>query len=142
MANAAKMDVLYMDLAERIAQESHGRRLKVGAVIVKSNNIISMGWNGTPSGMDNNCEIENEDGTLSTKPHVLHAESNALMKLVSNPHAWSDKSTLYVTTAPCAECAKLIKQANISRVVYKHDYRLSDGLQLLQEMNVQVDKLK
>ena len=141
MNKQEKLDVLYMDMAARISEMSQGRRLKVGAVIIKGDNVISMGWNGMPSGMDNNCEIECEDGSLITKPETLHAESNALMKLVRTGGTGAEGATLYTTYSPCPECAKLIKQAGINRVVYRHNYRLLDGIEMLRELSVTVEKL-
>ena len=148
-----RMDRLYMDLAERIGEESVAKRLHVGAVLVKNDNIISMGWNGMPAGMDNDCEDkiwEPNEGpwgdsgeyVLVTKKEVLHAESNVLMKLAADGGFGSKDSTLYVTTAPCADCAKLIKQAKVTRVVFKHHYRLSDGYELLKKMGIQVEQLE
>jgi dCMP deaminase len=121
---------------------SHARRKKVGAIIATENNILSYGWNGTPSGDDNNCEIENEDGTLTTKPEVLHAESNALMKLVSSGGVGAQGSTLYVTMSPCKECAKLIKQAKVKRVVFKEQYRDTGGIEFLRVRGVKVEQLE
>ena len=149
-----RMDHLYMDLAERVSKESKARRLQVGAILVKDDNVISMGWNGMPSGMDNNCEdktwVSNEgpwgdngEYVLTTKKEVLHAESNALMKLVADDSGTGSRdSTLYVTTAPCSDCAKLIKQAKIKRVVFKNHYRLRDGYELLQKMGIQIEQLQ
>jgi pyrimidine deaminase RibD-like protein len=102
MPSQAKLDNLYMDIAERIAQMSHSRRLKVGALVVQGRNIISFGYNGTPSGFDNNCEIENPDGTLTTRPEVLHAEYNVAFKLKeTNTHGQLNGATLYCTHSPC-----------------------------------------
>lgn len=129
-----------MDVAHRISQESHGRRSKVGALVVVGDNIISFGWNGTPSGMDNNCEIDNLDGSLTTKPEVLHAESNALMKLAAAGGRGAEGGTLYVTMSPCPECAKLIKQSKIKRVVYAEQYRLTGGIETLERLGVTVDQ--
>lgn len=141
MNKQEKLDVLYMDIANRVSDMSYGRRLKVGAVIVKGDNLISMGWNGMPAGMDNNCETEHADGSLSTRPETLHAESNALMKLVREGGG-SLGSTLYTTYSPCPECAKLIKQAGVARVVYRHNYRLLDGVEMLRKLGVPIEQLK
>ena len=141
MTKQEKLDQLYLDLCERISLQSFARRLKVGALIVHTDNIVSMGWNGTPAGADNNCEEELPDGTLKTVPDVLHAESNALMKLAANPRAGAQGGTLYVTDSPCAECAKLIVQAKIARVVYRREYRIKDGVDLLRKYGVKVDHL-
>ena len=154
VSKQVRMDNLYMDLAERVSKESKARRLQVGAILVKDDNIISFGWNGMPSGMDNNCEDEvwtpNEgpwgdagEYVLTTKKEVLHAESNCLMKLVADDSGTGSKdSTLYVTTAPCSDCAKLIKQAKIKRVVFKHHYRLQDGYELIKKMGIQIEQLE
>lgn len=121
---------------------SHAERKKVGAVLANNTNILSYGWNGTPAGDDNTCETTNGAGELVTKPEVLHAESNALMKLVSSGSSRSEGATLYVTLSPCFECAKLIKQAKISRVVYKEQYRDASGISFLTSRGVVVDKLE
>jgi dCMP deaminase len=120
----------YMDTAERFSQLSSARRLKVGAIIVKDNRIISIGYNGMPSNWDNNCELELEDGTLKTRPEVLHAEENALIKLARDGESGKD-SILFVTHAPCIQCAKLIYGAGIKEVIYKHTYRDTAGLNFL-----------
>lgn len=109
-------------------------------MIVKDDNILSTGWNGTPSGDDNACEIENEDGTLTTKHEVLHAELNALMKLAAAGDRGSAGATAYVTLSPCVECGKLIKQAKLFRVVYDEEYRLTDGIEFLRKRGVIVEK--
>lgn len=131
---------LYIDIANRVAQESHARRLQVGSIIVKEGRIISMGWNGMPSGWENNCEIELEDGTLKTKPEVLHAESNAIAKLAKSTESGSG-ADLYVTHAPCIDCAKLIHQSGITRVFYGSDYRSPEGIYFLEKSNIEVKKL-
>jgi dCMP deaminase len=143
MPKQATLDKLYMNVAAQIASMSHARRAKVGAVIVKNDNIISMGWNGTPAGSDNNCEIEDADGTLTTKREVLHAESNALCKLVSSESSVSSTgSTLYLTLSPCFECCKLIKQTKVARVVYRDHYRDTSGIDFLKSHGVIVDNFK
>ena len=136
-----KLDTLFLDVAERISEMSYARRLKVGAILVKEGNIISMGWNGTPAGMDNNCEIEHADGTMSTRPEVLHAESNLLTKLAASGGMGAEGSTLYCTYSPCPECAKLIKQSKVARVVYRHQYRLIDGIEMLNKLGVPCEQL-
>lgn len=155
MANQNRLDVLYLDIAARCAQESYAVRKKVGAVIVKDENIISHGWNGTPSGDDNGCEelvypdwYDGRDGiggppdkVLRTLPTVLHAELNALMKLARNASAGTDGATLYVTMSPCAECAKMIKQARISRVVFQELYRDESGIDFLLQRGVDVEQI-
>ena len=137
----AKADKLYGDLVDVIGQMSTSRRFKVGAIIVDDGleNIIAFGYNGTPRGWDNDCEIENEDGSLTTKREVLHAESNALAK-VARTTSSAEGSTLYVSLSPCYDCAKLIHQAGVVRVVYGTPYRISDGIEFLKECGVKVDR--
>ncbi len=115
------------------AENSYCERRKVGALVVKNKTIISDGYNGTPSGFENICEDENN----ITKPYVLHAEANAITKLARSSNN-SNGSTLYVTASPCIECAKLIIQAGIRRVVYGEKYRLEDGINLLKRANIEV----
>lgn len=117
------------------AENSYCKRRQVGALVVKDKMIISDGYNGTPSGFENICE-END----ITKPYVLHAEANAITKLARSSNN-SDGSTLYVTASPCIECAKLIIQAGIKRVVYAEKYRLSDGIQLMERAGIKVEFL-
>ncbi len=142
MPDQNKLDNLYIDISDRIAEMSHSRRKKVGSLLVKGENIISYGWNGTPHGSDNNCEIENEDGTLTTKPEVLHAESNVLMKLIAYGGVGAQGATLYVTLSPCIDCAKLIVQSKIKRVVYREDYRITTGTDFLRTYGVEVVHLQ
>lgn len=123
-----KYDELYIGIANRIALQSHDTDHKVGCVIVKDNNIIAMGWNGMPSGMSNECKLPS--GT--TKPEVLHAETNAIAK-VSKSTMSAEGATLYCTLSPCLECAKLIYQAGISRVVYTKGYKDDSGILFLLE---------
>ena len=128
----------FMNVAESSANLSHARRLKVGAVIVKDQNIISFGYNGMPAGMDNNCEEEllNEDGPqLVTKPEVIHAEANAICKLARQGNSGQD-STMFLTHAPCVECAKMIVQAGIKSVYWKNSYRDTKGLDLLHKAGI------
>jgi len=139
MPTQAKMDELYMDIAARISQMSYARRKKVGAVLTKNDNIISYGWNGTPSGDDNACEVELLGGELETKPEVLHAESNLLSKLTAEGGQGAQGATLYQTMSPCFECAKLIKQAKIKRVVFRELYRDATGIDFLRRRGVIVD---
>ncbi|KUL15406.1 MAG: Cytidine/deoxycytidylate deaminase family protein [Proteiniphilum sp. 51_7] len=127
------LDRRYMRMAFIWAENSYCRRRKVGALLVKEKMIISDGYNGTPSGFENVCE--DESGV--TKPYVLHAEANAITK-VSRSNNSSEGATLYVTSSPCIECAKLIIQAGIKRVVYADSYRLSDGIELLQRAGVEL----
>lgn len=116
---------------------SYARRRKVGCLIVKNNQIISDGYNGTPKGFDNNCEDE-VNGILITKPIVLHAESNAISKIAKSNNS-AENSTLYVTCSPCFECSKLIIQAGIKRVVHSHFYRVKTGLEILEQANIEWD---
>ena len=127
------LDLRYLRMARIWAENSYCERRKVGALVVKEKMIISDGYNGTPSGFENVCEDENN----ITKPYVLHAEANAITKLARSSNN-SERSTLYVTAAPCIECAKLIIQAGIKRVVYGEKYRLEDGINLLKKANIEV----
>ncbi|MDR0582318.1 MAG: dCMP deaminase family protein [Prevotellaceae bacterium] len=129
------LDCRYLEMAHVWAQNSYCVRRKVGALLVKEKMIISDGYNGTPSGFENVCE--NEDGL--TKPYVLHAEANAITK-VAKSHNSSDGATLYVTSSPCVECAKLIIQAGIKRVVYCDEYHNTDGLELLKRANIEIKR--
>lgn len=128
-----ELDLRYMRMANIWAENSYCERRKVGALIVKDKMIISDGYNGTPSGFENVCE--NEDGF--TKPYVLHAEANAITKIARSNNN-SNGATMYVTASPCIECAKLIVQAGIKRVIYSEKYRLTDGIDLLERAGVQV----
>ncbi|MBR2638652.1 MAG: dCMP deaminase family protein [Bacteroidaceae bacterium] len=126
------LDLRYMRMAQIWAENSYCERRKVGALIVKDKMIISDGYNGTPAGFENVCE--DEDGL--TKPYVLHAEANAITKIARSNNN-SNGATLYVTTSPCIECAKLIVQAGIVRVVYSQKYRLTDGIDLLNRAGIE-----
>ena len=128
------LDVPYMRMARIWAENSYCKRRRVGALIVKDKMIISDGYNGTPSGFENVCEDENN----VTKPYVLHAEANAITKIARSGNN-SDGATLYVTTSPCIECAKLIIQAGIRRVIYGEKYRIEDGINLLKRANIDVE---
>lgn len=128
------LDYRYLKMASIWAENSYCTRRKVGALIVKDKMIISDGYNGTPSGFENICE----DSNGVTKPYVLHAEANAITKIARSGNN-SDGATLYVTAAPCIECAKLIIQAGIKRVIYSEPYRLSDGIDLLKRAGVNVE---
>ena len=130
-----KFDRSYLEMASVWARNSYCKRRQVGALLVKDRMIISDGYNGTPSGFENVCE----DETGATKPYVLHAEANAITKVAKSGNS-SDGSTLYVTASPCLECAKLIIQAGIKRVVYKDEYRLTDGIDLLKRAGIEVEK--
>lgn len=130
-----KFDARYLEMAEIWAKNSYCKRRQVGALLVKDNMIISDGYNGTPSGFENVCE---ENGV--TKPYVLHAEANAISKVAKSGNN-SNGATLYVTASPCIECSKLIIQAGIRRVVYKDEYRLTDGVDLLRRAGIEVEKI-
>lgn len=127
------LDKRYMRMAVIWAENSYCKRRQVGALIVKDKMIISDGYNGTPVGFENVCE--DEDGT--TKPYVLHAEANAITKIARSGNS-SEGATMYVTASPCIECAKLIIQAGIKRVVYAEKYRLEDGLDLLRRAGIEL----
>ncbi len=128
-----KLDSRYLRMARIWAENSYCVRRQVGALVVKDKMIISDGYNGTPTGFENVCEDENN----VSKPYVLHAEANAITKLARSSNN-SDGATLYVTASPCLECAKLIIQSGIKRVVYGEDYRLNDGIELLRRANIEV----
>lgn len=127
------LDLRYLRMAHIWAENSYCNRRKVGCLVVKNKMIISDGYNGTPSGFENICEDENN----VTKPYVLHAEANAITKLARSSNN-SDNATLYVTASPCMECAKLIVQAGIRRVVYGENYRITDGIELLKRAGIEV----
>ena len=128
-----ELDKRYLRRACIWSENSYCKRRQVGALIVKDKMIISDGYNGTPSGFENVCEDENN----VTYPYVLHAEANAITKIARSNNN-SEGATLYVTDSPCIECAKLIIQAGIKRVVYSRQYRLDDGLQLLKKAGIEV----
>ena len=127
-----KFDERYLEMAQVWAKNSYCKRRQVGALIVKDRMIISDGYNGTPPGFENVCEDENG----ITKPYVLHAEANAISKVAKSGNS-SEGATLYVTASPCMECAKLIIQAGIKRVVYMDEYRLLDGIELLRRAGIE-----
>lgn len=129
-----KQDILdsrYLRMAQIWAENSYCKRRQVGAIIVKDKMIISDGYNGTPVGFENVCEDENDH----TKPYVLHAEANAITKVAQSNNS-SNGATLYVTSSPCIECAKLIIQAGIKRVVFNDIYRLTDGIELMKRAGI------
>ncbi|MCL2073372.1 MAG: dCMP deaminase family protein [Marinilabiliaceae bacterium] len=126
------LDRRYLAMAEIWAQNSYCKRRQVGALLVKEKMIISDGYNGTPSGFENECEENNV-----TKPYVLHAEANAITKVARSNNS-SQGATLYVTSSPCIECAKLIIQAGIARVVFSENYRIEDGINLLKRAQIEV----
>lgn len=136
-----------MKTAEIFADLSTARRLHVGAIIVKDDRIISIGYNGMPSGWDNNCEIamvefvnDVMDITLKSKPEVLHAETNAIAKLAKSNES-GDNATMFITHSPCLDCAKLIFQSGINTVYYRNSYRSEDGINFLEKCNVRVEKI-
>ena len=141
----------HLDVAARYSQLSRARRLKVGAVVVKDDRIISIGYNGTPPGWDNNCEDEtgfvtDDDGNvidrlLKTKPEVLHAEENAIGKLARS-HESGAGASMFITHAPCAQCAKLILVSGIKQVFYRDTYRDDSGVKFLQKGGVEVQQIK
>ena len=131
------LDSRYLRMAKIWAENSYCERRKVGALLVKDKMIISDGFNGTPQGFENVCEDENGN----TKSYVLHAEANAITKVAQTSNS-SRNATLYVTTSPCIECAKLIIQSGITRVVFSEVYRLTDGIQLLKRAGIECVYLK
>ena len=134
-----------MKTAETFAELSHARRLHVGAIIVKDDRIISIGYNGMPSGWDNDCEdtIQHSDDTvtLKSKPEVLHAETNAIAKLAKSTES-GDGAVLFVTHSPCLDCAKLIFQSGIRDVFYRDSYRSTDGITFLERSGIQVKQVE
>ena len=140
----------YMKTAETFAECSTARRLHVGAIVVKDDRIISIGYNGMPAGWDNNCEDEigkvlddNDiiiEVRLKTKPEVLHAETNAIAKLARSTES-GNGATLFVTHAPCLDCAKLVYQSGINSIFYRNSYRNEDGIQFLEKAGVKVEKV-
>ena len=137
-----KMISLYMDVCDRIAKMSVAERAQVGSVIVKDDNILAFGWNGTPAGWDNCCEEWNGEDDwgntiLKTKPEVIHAESNAISKLARGSES-GEGATMFVTHQPCIDCAKLIYQSGIATVYYKNEYRSTQGIDFLNKSDVEV----
>lgn len=140
-----KIDHAHMRAAESYAELSYARRLKVGAIITKDDRVISIGYNGTPAGWDNNCEDEikwpNGDiKFLTTKTEVLHAEANAIGKLAKSSES-GNNATMYITHAPCFECSKLIHVAGINKVFYRTQYRNTDGIEFLNKCNIEVEQI-
>lgn len=131
------LDQRYLKMADIWAQNSYCKRRKVGALLVKDKMIISDGYNGTPSGFENECE----DQENKTKTYVLHAEANAITKVAKSGNS-SLGATLYVTSSPCIECSKLIIQAGIKRVVFTENYRLEDGINLLKRADIDVEQVE
>jgi dCMP deaminase len=144
-----EMMLAHLDVAQRYSQLSQARRLKVGAVVVKDDRIISIGYNGTPPGWDNNCEYEEiydyklseEIYQLKTKPEVLHAEENAIGKLARS-HESGEGAVMFITHAPCAQCAKLILVSGIRQVFYRDTYRDDSGIKFLIKGGIDVQQLK
>lgn len=134
MDKQLELDKRYMRMAAIWAENSYCQRRRVGALLVKDKMIISDGYNGTPAGFENCCEDENG----RTYPYVLHAEANAITKVAKSNNS-SEGATMYVTSSPCIECAKLIIQSGIRRVVYAENYRLDDGLQLLRRAGIEIE---
>lgn len=139
--------LLYMDIAERVSRQSHARRLKVGGVFVAESGVMTIGYNGTLPGHDNNCENEvyherewQDEPTLVTKPEVLHAEENILGKLLEEGVS-SRGGSLFLTHTPCINCAKLIARAKIKNLYYKSEYRTNDGINFLRGVGVYVEKV-
>jgi dCMP deaminase len=130
----------YMQTAQTFAELSHAQRLKVGCIVVKDDRVISIGYNGMPAGWSNICEDILEDGSTKTKPEVLHAEMNSLMKLAKSTES-GNQAAMFVTHSPCLECAKSIYQAGISEVYYQHDYRSADGVEFLRKCGIKIEKL-
>ena len=135
----------YMDVAERFAELSSARRLHVGAIVVKDDRIISIGYNGMPSGWDNDCEDLvyriAEEPILKTKPEVLHAETNAIAKLAKSNESGLG-ATMFITHAPCLDCAKLIYQSGISSVLYRDAYRDTGGITFLEKSGIEVTQVR
>lgn len=141
-----KQNIIYahMKVAETYAALSSAVRLKVGAIVVKDNRVISIGYNGTPAGWDNACEnhiyIDDLHVELKTKPEVIHAEANAIAKLARTTESGLDAS-MFITHAPCMDCAKLIYGAGINKVFYKHTYRENTGIEFLKKCNIEVEQV-
>ena len=141
----------YMKTAETFAELSYARRLHVGAIVVKDDRIISIGYNGMPAGWDNNCEdetVEMYSGfegaihrvKLKSKPEVLHAETNAIAKLAKSTETGAD-ATMFITHSPCLDCAKLVYQSGINTIYYRNSYRNEDGIQFLEKAGVKIEQI-
>lgn len=139
-----KFDDAHMKVAQTYANLSSATRLKVGSIVVKDDRIISIGYNGTPAGWDNNCEntigYNIGEPIRKTKPEVIHAEMNAIGKLAKSAESGKD-ATMYITHAPCFDCAKLIHIAGIKKVFYRDQYRNTEGLEFLDKCNIEVEKI-
>lgn len=136
-----KFVIAHMEAAKVYAKLSSAKRLQVGCVIVKDNTIIGIGYNGMPSGWDNNCETIESDQSLKTRPEVLHAETNAIAKVAKSTNS-TDGADMFVTHAPCLECAKLIHQAGIQNVWFGKQYRDESGIQFLQQCKIGVNHVE
>jgi len=130
----------YMEVAKTFANLSSAKRLQVGAIVVKDDRIISIGYNGMPSGWDNRCEYVQEDGTLKSNPEVLHAETNSIARLARSPES-GEGATIFITHAPCLDCAKLIYQSGISTVYYETESRATEGVEFLKKSGIAVLKV-
>jgi len=139
MPEQRQLDKTYLEMANIWGQLSKAERKKVGCLIVRNGQIISDGYNGTPHGFDNRCEFDTRFG-LETKSEVLHAESNAISKLAKSSQS-SEGATVYITLSPCFDCAKLMIQCGISRVVYGEQYRSNDGIDLLEKASIVVNQV-
>ena len=139
-----KIDHAHMKAAEGYSELSYAKRLKVGAIITKDDRVISIGYNGTPAGWDNDCEdkVWTQDGdyTLKTKPEVIHAEANAIGKLARSSESGIN-ATMYLTHSPCFDCAKLIHVAGINKVFYRTQYRNTEGIEFLNKCNIEVEQI-
>ena len=139
-----KIDHAHMNAAIGYSKLSYAKRLQVGAIITKDDRVVSIGYNGTPAGWDNDCEYWVEDGDLGsgwkTKPEVLHAEANAIGKLARSSESGAG-ATMYLTHSPCFDCAKLIHVAGINKVFYRTQYRNTDGIEFLNKCNIEVEKI-
>jgi dCMP deaminase len=139
-----KIDHAHMNAAIGYSKLSYAKRLQVGAIITKDDRVISIGYNGTPAGWDNDCEYWVEDGDLGsgwkTKPEVLHAEANAIGKLARSSESGAG-ATMYLTHSPCFDCAKLIHVAGINKVFYRTQYRNTDGIEFLNKCNIEVEQI-
>ena len=135
----------YMDVAQRFSELSSAKRLQVGAIVVKDDRIISIGYNGMPAGWDNDCEdyiqLSDDTVTTKTKPEVIHAEANAIAKLAKSSES-GDGSTMFLTHAPCIDCAKQMYTAGIKSVYYRDSYKNTDGLTFLEKCSIMVSKVE
>lgn len=136
-SRSEQIEASYMAMAFAVALRSYATKRKVGAIAVKDDNLISMGCNGTPQGWSNKCEDENN----KTYPYVLHAEANLVAKLARSTVS-SSGCVVYTTTAPCFDCAKLLYQAGVARVIYNEDFKNEDGVNFLKKCNIEVRKIK